>query len=325
MGKKPMYFQLEPGAFLSDMDFQVMNAEQRGVYCTLIFYLYRNDGKLKHDIPLLTKICNVNNGFDFRGVLDKFQIRRGFIYHKRVTAEFTKSSDRMKADQEWKSKSSQGGIRSARLKKAREKGTHTVLEWQYLVYEAKNICPRCGEFTDRFDKDHVKPIYQDGSDSITNIQPLCSSCNSAKGSESTDYFQVPRSQALIKLESSGVAHRVVEPPLATLSKGKVSKGKVRKEKVTITYNDDKKCFEDVPLEKIQQWGEAFPAVDIALELKSAALWVADNPTKAKSQWGRFLTNWFRRTQERGGNRGKVLKKTIAQKRDEYRRITHDKS
>ena len=36
------YVQLEPAAFLSDTDYQIMTAEQRGIYCSLIFYLYAN-------------------------------------------------------------------------------------------------------------------------------------------------------------------------------------------------------------------------------------------------------------------------------------------
>ena len=42
MGKiKFVYF--EPAAFLTDIDFQMMNAEQRGVYTSIIFYLHCNN------------------------------------------------------------------------------------------------------------------------------------------------------------------------------------------------------------------------------------------------------------------------------------------
>jgi hypothetical protein len=72
---------------------------------------------------------------------------------------------------------------------------------------------------------------------------------------------------------------------------------------SISYDENEKCFKNISPERMIQWEEAFPAVDIELDLKNAALWVVDNPTKKKTQWGRFLTNWFRRTQERGGNKG----------------------
>ena len=50
------------------------------------------------------------------------------------------------------------------------------------------------------------------------------------------------------------------------------------------------------------WSDAFPAVDIRREIKSACQWLIDNPTKRKKQVRRFLTNWLRRCQERGGER-----------------------
>jgi len=48
-------------------------------------------------------------------------------------------------------------------------------------------CPRCKKDTNNFVKDHIKPIYQGGSDSIDNIQPLCSKCNLSKGNEIIDF------------------------------------------------------------------------------------------------------------------------------------------
>jgi len=85
------YVQLESDAFLSDIDFQLMTAEQRGVYWTIILYLYRNGGKMRFDKNSLTKLCNVSNDFGFQTVLSKFQVRRGFIYHKRVTKELQRA------------------------------------------------------------------------------------------------------------------------------------------------------------------------------------------------------------------------------------------
>lgn len=93
--KQPKYVSLEPDAFLSDLDFQAMTAEQRGVYCTLIFYLYRNNGRLRYDINTLAKLCRVNGDFDFQTVLHKFQVRRGFIRHKRVTKELARAQVRV--------------------------------------------------------------------------------------------------------------------------------------------------------------------------------------------------------------------------------------
>ncbi len=80
--------------------------------------------------------------------------------------------------------------RSQRLAAARAKGTHSNAQWMEMrSYYA--CCVRCGALdgTVEIVKDHITPIYQGGSDSIANLQPLCTPCNSAKGSESTDWRQ----------------------------------------------------------------------------------------------------------------------------------------
>jgi uncharacterized protein YdaU (DUF1376 family) len=90
--KKIQYVSLEAGAFLSDLVFAVMNAEERGVYCSLIFYLYENNGGLPLNIEYLKHLCNCEN-FEkvWELVKQKFIIKKGWIYHKRVTAELEKA------------------------------------------------------------------------------------------------------------------------------------------------------------------------------------------------------------------------------------------
>ncbi len=52
----------------------------------------------------------------------------------------------------------------------------------------------------------------------------------------------------------------------------------------------------------EEFSAAFPACNFDLQLANAALWLKANPTKAtKSNWLRFLTNWFKRSQDRGGD------------------------
>lgn len=51
----------------------------------------------------------------------------------------------------------------------------------------------------------------------------------------------------------------------------------------------------------QRWATAYPAADLPVELAKADEWLRANPTKAKrSRWGRFLTTWLSRCQDRGG-------------------------
>lgn len=92
MGKhKVKYVQLEAMAFLGDKDCQIMTNAEFGAYCRLIFNLYDSGGKLEYNIENLRKLAKANDDLNFDFVMSKFQVRRGFIYHKRVTKELRKA------------------------------------------------------------------------------------------------------------------------------------------------------------------------------------------------------------------------------------------
>lgn len=65
-------------------------------------------------------------------------------------------------------------------------GKHTKVEWEKLKAQYNYACLCCGEVK-VLTKDHIQPIAYGGTDSIDNIQPLCKSCNSAKGLKIIDY------------------------------------------------------------------------------------------------------------------------------------------
>lgn len=77
--------------------------------------------------------------------------------------------------------------RADRLSAARQLGTHTAEEWAALVARFAGRCVRCGIRPHAVEKDHIKPLYQGGSDGIDNLQPLCARCNCAKGPETTNW------------------------------------------------------------------------------------------------------------------------------------------
>lgn len=78
--------------------------------------------------------------------------------------------------------------RHRRLRLARLKGSHTKAEWAGMK-EFFKICVRCEGASNliNIEKDHIVPIYQGGSDSIRNLQPLCAKCNCSKTADTTDY------------------------------------------------------------------------------------------------------------------------------------------
>ena len=111
---KVRYVQLESEAFLIDLDFVRMTAQQRGVYCTLLFHLYCNNGRSEFDPPTLARLCNCSDT-DFekiwQNIAKKFQTRNGVIKHKRVTKELTRAKNFTQHQR-------QAGLASARKRQA---------------------------------------------------------------------------------------------------------------------------------------------------------------------------------------------------------------
>ena len=107
----------------------------------------------------------------------------GTIYSRRMRRDEAKSQGgKVEVEKKWGPSNSQ--TRAQRLSAARQKATHTPEEWNALAVELGEVCLKCG--AGEFLKDHITPIYQGGSDGIDNLQPLCRSCNAAKGPDTTD-------------------------------------------------------------------------------------------------------------------------------------------
>ena len=83
-------------------------------------------------------------------------------------------------------------IKSTKAHRARRlgaTGSHSREEFLELIFRFDNFCPACGEryATSDLTEDHVVPLSCGGSDDISNIQPLCHSCNSRKRNKTKDY------------------------------------------------------------------------------------------------------------------------------------------
>lgn len=78
-------------------------------------------------------------------------------------------------------------LRVARLRAVG--GSHTIQEWRDLKKFYNYICLCCKQQEPfiTLSKDHVIPVVMGGSNAISNIQPLCVSCNSRKNIKVIDY------------------------------------------------------------------------------------------------------------------------------------------
>ncbi len=69
----------------------------------------------------------------------------------------------------------------------------------------------------------------------------------------------------------------------------------------IFFNREEERFEGITKKDIELWHDAYPAVDLQTETARAIAWILANKQKGhKSNWRKFLTNWYSRTQDRGG-------------------------
>lgn len=79
--------------------------------------------------------------------------------------------------------------RTRTLRRRQVGGSHTIGEWEALKAATGNKCLCCGVSGDEvaLTRDHVVPLSKGGTDDISNIQPLCASCNSKKRARTIDY------------------------------------------------------------------------------------------------------------------------------------------
>lgn len=66
-------------------------------------------------------------------------------------------------------------------------GSYTLQEWNMLLDQYNHTCLRCGCNDCKLTVDHIKPLSKGGDNTINNIQPLCSVCNSSKSGKTMDY------------------------------------------------------------------------------------------------------------------------------------------
>jgi len=62
----------------------------------------------------------------------------------------------------------------------------------------------------------------------------------------------------------------------------------------IAFNKQIFKFKNISEEKLEKWKEAFPSVNVSVELKKMEAWLIANPYRHKKNYERFIVNWLGR-------------------------------
>jgi len=183
------HYQFHIGDYIKDTA-HLTDAEDLA-YRRLLDLYYTLEGPLPIDVKPLCRRARIAQDVAEQ-ILSEFFIKTadGF-HHSRCDRELERiyaKSEKARASAKFsvEVRKSNYAKRAERLYDAKAKGTHTSIEWAALKEACGSKCVKCGA-DEPLTKDHIQPIYQGGSDGLDNIQPLCKSCNSAKGPENIDY------------------------------------------------------------------------------------------------------------------------------------------
>lgn len=71
----------------------------------------------------------------------------------------------------------------------------------------------------------------------------------------------------------------------------------------IIFDFDTIAFSNITDQQKTKWAEAYPAIDIEKQIAAAAAWLQANPKMRKSNYAKFLVNWFSRAQDKASRIG----------------------
>jgi len=73
--------------------------------------------------------------------------------------------------------------------------------------------------------------------------------------------------------------------------------------ISISFDQESGRFVGLTSSRRRRWAEAYPDIDVAVEICQAEAWYVANPTRRKKNHARFLTNWLSRAEreQRYGN------------------------
>lgn len=142
----------------------------------------------------------------------KSRLTRVFDKEQRARHYLLNAKRLRKATNTWRAENPEKNLELKRNRRALEEGSvgeFTKEEWFLLCFSVGFRCLCCGK-KKKLTADHVVPLSKGGVNWLYNIQPLCKSCNSKKGTRSTDY----RESSAYAEEQDQPCRNILNPPLS---------------------------------------------------------------------------------------------------------------
>ena len=196
-----------------DLPMEAFTPSQRrrpSVYCASCQRAYNREyfQANKARLSIINRAYATEHEEDMRAYRRAYQDRNPDMYEQRkpyYQERYQAKRDEIRAYQRAYQKRTPelGGRRTMRYyaRKCGAEGTHTAADWKALRVWFGNCCLCCGA-TKKLEADHVIPLDCGGSDYISNIQPLCRSCNASKRTQTTDYRDPEHLAAFLTFYSS---------------------------------------------------------------------------------------------------------------------------
>ena len=103
-----------------------------------------------------------------------------------------------------------------------------------------------------------------------------------------------------KTKHNKTKHKKTSAPKPTTTKPNTKTKSKQKPKITFSFETGK--LSNIEEKDTIRWAITYPACNIEIELLKMEDWLLSNPTKAKSNYRRFITNWLSSQQDKGGTK-----------------------